>query len=104
MGKSHSATLRLNGLFQKKSKYLSTGAGVEDMEFPGVLKKEHVEIPGVNYKRSGISRQGCSRKTHVEFPSMGLGFWPWNFQVVSNNFASFPAGVKLVFSPEFLTV
>ena len=21
---------------------------VEDMEFPGVLKKEHVEIPGVN--------------------------------------------------------
>ena len=22
--------------------------GVEDMEFPGVLKKEHLEIPGVN--------------------------------------------------------
>ena len=22
--------------------------GVEDMEFPGVLKKEHVVIPGVN--------------------------------------------------------
>ena len=22
--------------------------GVEDMEFPGVLKKEHVEIPRVN--------------------------------------------------------
>ena len=31
------------GLFQKK-----TNKGVEDMEFPGVLKKEHVEIPGVN--------------------------------------------------------
>ena len=29
--------------------------GVEDMEFPGVLKKEHVEIPGVNSKGSGIS-------------------------------------------------
>ena len=25
-----------------------TNRGVEDMEFPGVLKKEHVEIPGVN--------------------------------------------------------
>ena len=31
--------------------------------------------------------------------SMGLGFWPWSFQVVSNNFAEFPGvGVKLVFS------
>ena len=28
---------------------------VEVMEFPGVLKKEHVEIPGVSSKRSGIS-------------------------------------------------
>ena len=26
----------------------STGAGVEDMEFRGVLKKEHMEIPGVD--------------------------------------------------------
>ena len=26
------------------------------MEFPGVLKKKHMEIPGVNYKRSGNSR------------------------------------------------
>ena len=34
-----------NGLFQKKAK--QDGGGVaEDMEFPGVLKKEHVEIPG----------------------------------------------------------
>ena len=31
-------------LFQKQSK---KGGGVEDMEFPGALKKEHVEIPGV---------------------------------------------------------
>ena len=27
---------------------IQTPAGVEDMEFPGVLKKEHVEIPEVN--------------------------------------------------------
>ena len=33
-----------NRLFQKKS---NTG-GVEEMEFRGVLKKEHVEIPGIN--------------------------------------------------------
>ena len=26
------------------------------MEFPEVLKKEHVEILGINLKRSGISR------------------------------------------------
>ena len=25
------------------------GRGVEDMEFPGVLKKEYVEFPGVFY-------------------------------------------------------
>ena len=29
----------------EKNPNTSTGAGVEDMEFPGVLKKEHVEIP-----------------------------------------------------------
>ena len=43
-----SATLRLNGPFQKKSKHQRTRVGTEDMEFPGVLKKENVEIPGVN--------------------------------------------------------
>ena len=37
------------GLFQKNPN------GAEDKEFPGVLKKEHVEIPGVNIKRSRIS-------------------------------------------------
>ena len=26
------------------------------MEFPGALMKEHVEIPGIKYKWSGISR------------------------------------------------
>ena len=65
-------------------------AGRGDMEFPGVLKKEHVEIPG-------------QLKKEVEFPgvfikklcgiSKGLGFWPWNFQKVSHNFTEYP-GVK----------
>ena len=32
------------------------GRGVEDMEFLGVLKKKHVENPGVNEKGSGNSR------------------------------------------------
>ena len=32
------------------------------MKFPGVLKKEHMEI-----ERNGISR-GVQKKTHVEFP------------------------------------
>ena len=32
--------IKKNGLFQKKTKQ---GGRTEDMEFPGVLKKEHVE-------------------------------------------------------------
>ena len=40
--------------------------GVEDMEFPGVLKKENMEIPGVNEKRSRISK-GVQGKTQMEF-------------------------------------
>ena len=38
-------------IFQEKPK-----RGVEDMGFPGVLKKNHVEVLGVNLKRSAISR------------------------------------------------
>ena len=30
--------------------------GTEDIKFLGVLKKEHVEISGINQKRSGICR------------------------------------------------
>ena len=41
--------LEIPGFFQKST---SRGWGVEDMEFPGVLKKEHDEIPGINSKRS----------------------------------------------------
>ena len=47
--------------------------GVEDMEFPGVLKKGHYEIPGVNYKRSGISR-GVQEEKSCGISMMGLGF------------------------------
>ena len=49
------------------------------MEFTGLLKKEHVEIPGVNEKQVEflwvIKKKLCGI-------SMGLGFWPWNFQEV----------------------
>ena len=43
-----------NGLFQKKFKK-SGKSGVEDIDFPGV-KKKHVEILGLNLKRSRIYR------------------------------------------------
>ena len=47
-----------NELFQEKK--LSSGGrgrkgGVEDMEFPHVSKKEHVEVPGVNFNKCRIS-------------------------------------------------
>ena len=45
----------------------------EDMESPGVLKKENVEITGVNYERSGISRCVQGKTCGI---SMGFGFWP----------------------------
>ena len=46
-------------LFQKNPKTGGRGQGgerIEDMQFTWVLKKEHEEIPGVNEKRSGLSR------------------------------------------------
>ena len=67
------------------------------------------------YWRKSMWKFQESIKKEVEFPrvfkknpcgiSMGLGFWPWNFQSkgVSNNFVKFPPMVKLVFSPEFLS-
>ena len=39
-------TVVKNGQFQKKSKWQWVGEGWH------ILKKEHVEVPGVNYKRS----------------------------------------------------
>ena len=49
------------------------------MEFPGVLKKEHVEIPGVKYKRSGISRDN---QEQIMWDIQGFCFWCLNFQGV----------------------
>ena len=54
------------------------GWGAEDKEFPGVLKKEHVEIPEVNSKRSWISSSD-REKIMPSGISIGLGFLPWNF-------------------------
>ena len=47
------------------------------MVFPGVLKKEHVEIPGVNLKRSGISMEHVQEKLKLNFHGpwlLTLGF------------------------------
>ena len=86
-----------NGLFQKKSKQ---AGGDEDMEFPGVFKKKHVEIPGVSLKRSGNSR-GVQEKLM------------WNFHGSQFLTLEFARGVtqtcrisrgKSFSSPEFLGV
>ena len=51
-------------------------------KFQGSIEKE-VEFPGLLQKNScGIS--------------MGIGFWTWNFEGMSHNFAEFP-GVKVCF-------
>ena len=63
------------------------------MEFPVVLKKEHVEIPEVNWKKGEFP--GVLKKNSCGI-SIGLGFWPWDFQEVSCNFAECP-GVKVFF-------
>ena len=84
-----------NESFQKKTKQETGGRGVEDMEFSHVLKKEHVEIPGVNFNKHRIA----------EFPwvlvfKLGLQF---NFQGkgVSHNFAWNLQGVKVCFLWKF---
>lgn len=38
--------------------------GVEDMDCPGLLNREHVEIPEERNKNWNF--QGCSQKTHCE--------------------------------------
>ena len=87
-----------NESFQKKTKQETGGGGgggVEDMEFSHVLKKEHVEIPGVNFNKHRIA----------EFPwvlvfNLGLQF---NFQGkgVSHNFAWNFQEVKVCFLWKF---
>ena len=54
-----------------------TTGGDKDMEFPGILKKEHVEIPGVNSKRSGISSSDQEKRVphnFVEYPKLKSSF------------------------------
>ena len=85
-----------NELFQKKTKQeRGGGRWGEDMEFPHVLKKEHVEIPGVNFNKRRIAK----------FPwvlvfNLGLEF---NFQSkgVSHNFAWNFLEVKVCFLWKF---
>ena len=66
--------------YSRKNPHQPQEPGVEDMEFPGVLKKEHVEIQGSIKKEVEFPRQECSRKTHVEFPlvlvcDLGISKW-----------------------------
>ena len=63
-----------NELFQKKNKK-KTG-GVEDMEFPGILKKENVEIP-VRIKKEAEFPAGVFKepKTHAHMDFHGS--WAW---------------------------
>ena len=57
------------------------------MEFPGVLKKQHVEISGSI--KEEVEFLGVFEKNSCEI-SMVLVFLSWNFQGVSQNFAEFP--------------
>ena len=85
-----------NGLFQKKSKQ----RGFRAWSFQGYWRKNMWKLQG-------------SIKIEVEFPevikkkpceiSMGLGFWPWNFQEVSQ-FCKIMSRGKSLFSLEFPTV
>ena len=52
----HLPFFQVNWFISERRQGEGREGAVEDMEFPGVLKKEHVEIFGVNLERSGISR------------------------------------------------
>ena len=71
-----------NELFQKKIKHET--AGVEDIEFPGVMKKEHMEIPGGQLQKKW-NFQGWRRKNREI--SMGLAWF---------SILKFPRGVVQV--------
>ena len=58
------------------------------MEFPGVLKKKHVEITRVNQKKSGNS--GVIEKKLCGIFIMDVGFWHWHLQRVYHNSVEFP--------------
>ena len=72
--------------------------GREDMEFPGVLKKKHVEISGVNLKGSGIYK-GVQEKIMLNF--RGSWFLTLEFpKGVTQQFCRISRGESL-FSREF---
>ena len=71
-----------NELFQKISKQ----EGGWGHGFPGVLKKNHVEIPGVNWKRRGISR-GFTKFCENFFQKL-----MWNFHGSRLLTSEFPRG------------
>ena len=81
---------RRNNIYCAITENNQTRGEVEDMEFPGVLKKEQM------WKFLGLI------KKEVEFPGLFMQnfheFWflTWNFQGLSHNFAEFP-GVKAFF-------
>ena len=60
------------------------GGGSEGMEFPHVLKKEHVEVPGVNFDKCRISMGlGLVFDLGLKFNFQGKGVSHnsvWNFQ------------------------
>ena len=52
-----------------RKKISNIGRGVEDIKFPGVSRKQHVQFPMVTKKKYGVSK--------------GLCFWPWSSIVLS---------------------
>ena len=63
------------GYYRKKNGELGKGGGgVEDMKFPGVIKKKQVHFPGVIQKQCDISR-GDQEKVMWNFYK-GLCFRP----------------------------
>ena len=72
--------------------------GIEDMQFPGVLKKEHVKILGINQKRSGFSN-GVQEKLIWNF----YGSWFLEFLRRVTQFCKLSRGESF-FSLEFVKV
>ena len=53
---------------KKQGRGVGGALGVGDKEFPGVLKRENIEIPGVNLKFPGVFKKNSYGI------SIGLGF------------------------------
>ena len=74
--------------------------GIKDIKFLGVLKKEHVEISGLNQKRSGISK-GFQEKLMWNFH--GSSFFTLEFLSGATQFCKISRDESLFFV-EFLKV